>query len=82
MEKYLGDIIHEKGFEETITSTIKERMRTLTTKCKEIIPIVNTPVMGGLRNILILFEALAQPLLHNYASWIGITKKQIKESNN
>ena len=26
-EKYLGDIIHEKGCKEIITATIKERMR-------------------------------------------------------
>ena len=83
MEKYLGDIIHEKGFEETITSTIKERMRTLTTKCEEIIQIVNTPVMGDLRNsniTLKLFKALViQHLLHNCASWLGITENRIKE---
>ena len=26
MDKYLGDIIHEKGCEESITATIKERI--------------------------------------------------------
>ena len=39
--------------------------------------------MGGLRNSNIafkLFEALViQPLLHNSASWIGITEKLFKE---
>ena len=39
--------------------------------------------MGGLRNSNIafkLFEALViQPLLHNCASWIGITEKHIKD---
>ena len=29
MEKYLGDIIHENGCEESFTATIKERMRKL-----------------------------------------------------
>ena len=83
MEKYLGDIIHEKGCEESITATIKERMRKLTPKCEEIIQIANSSIMGGLRNSNIafkLFEALViQPLLHNCASWIGITEKHIKE---
>ena len=82
MEKYLGDI-HEKGCEESITVTIKERMRKLTSKCEEIIQIANSLIMGGLRNSNIafkLFEALViQPLLHNCASWIGITEKHIKE---
>ena len=39
MEKYLGDIIHEKGCKESITVTIKERMRKLTSKYEEIIQI-------------------------------------------
>ena len=76
MEKYLGDIIHEKGCEESITVTIKDRMRKPTSKCEEIIQIANTTLMGGLRNSNIafkLFESLVvQPLLHNCASWIGI----------
>ena len=83
LEKYLGDIIHEKGCEESISATIKERMRKLIPKCEEIIQISNTPIMGGLRNSNIafkLFEAqIVQPLLHNCASWIGITEKHIKE---
>ena len=36
-EKYLGDIIHEKGCKESITATIKERMRKLIPKVEEII---------------------------------------------
>ena len=56
MEKYLGDIIHEKGCEERITVTIKERIRKLTSKCEEIIQIANTTLMGGLRNINIAFN--------------------------
>ena len=40
-EKYLGDIIQEKGCKESITATIKERMRKLTSKCEEIIQIAN-----------------------------------------
>ena len=39
MEKYLGDITHEKECDESITATIKERMRKLTSKCEEIIQI-------------------------------------------
>ena len=37
LEKYLGDMIHEKGCKESITATIKERMRKLTSQCKDII---------------------------------------------
>ena len=83
LEKYLGDMIHEKGCKESITATIKERMRKLTPQCEDIIQIANTPLMGGLRNSKIafnLFESLViQPLLHNCASWIGITEKHINE---
>ena len=83
LEKYLGDIIHEKGCEESITATIKERMRKLIPKCEEIIQIANTPIIGGLRNSNIafkLFESLVvQPLLNNCASWIGITEKHVNE---
>ena len=83
LEKYLGDIIHEKGCEESITATIKERIRKLIPKCEEIIQIANASLMGGLRNSNIafkLFESLViQPLLNNCASWIGITEKHIQE---
>ena len=37
IEKYLRDIIDEKGCKESITATTKERMRKLTSKCEEII---------------------------------------------
>ena len=47
MEKYLEDMIHENGSEESITAKIKERMRILTSKCEEIIQIANTTLMGG-----------------------------------
>ena len=69
LEKYLGDMIHEKGCKEGITATINERMRKLTPQCEDIIQIANTPMMGGLRNSRIafnLFESLViQPLLHS-----------------
>ena len=74
MEKYLGDIIHEKGCEESITATIKERMRKLTSKCEEIIQIANTSL-----GTVILHYNYLKPLLHNCASWIGISGKHIKE---
>ena len=67
LEKYLGDIIHEKGYEESITATIKERIRKLIPKCEEIIQIANASLMGGLRNSNIafkLFESLViQPTI-------------------
>ena len=83
LENYLGDIIHEKGCEENITDTINERMRKLIPQCEDIIQIANIPLMGDLRknkNALNLFESLViQPLLHNYASWIGITEMHVNE---
>ena len=42
VEKYLGDIIHEKGCKESITTTIKEIMRKIPSKCEEIIRIAIT----------------------------------------
>ena len=82
-EKYLGDIIHEKGCKESITATIKERMRKLIPKVEEIIQIANTPIMAGLRNSRIafkLFEAIVIPaLLNNCASWIGINKTHLDD---
>ena len=46
LEKYLGDIIHEKGCKESITATINERMRKLIPQCEDIIQIANTPLGG------------------------------------
>ena len=81
-EKYLGDIINEKGCEQSITDTIKERKRKLKSKCDDIIQIADAPIMGGLNCGSIafkLFNAQIIPsLLHNSESWIGITKKHIK----
>ena len=56
MEKYIGDIIHEKGCEEIITITFKERIRNLTPKCEEIIQIDNNSIMVGIRNSSITFK--------------------------
>ena len=38
-EKYLGDVIHEKGNVESISATIKSRINRLISKCDEIIKI-------------------------------------------
>ena len=76
-EKYLGDIIHEKGCTERITETIMERKRKLLSLSAD------HHFMNGLgqsKTAFNLFEAQIIPcLLHNAESWIGITKKQIKE---
>ena len=83
MEKYLGYIIHEKGYKESITSTVQERMKKLTSKCEEIIQMANSSRMGCLRDSNIAFKLfktlVIQPLLHNCASKIGIREKHIKE---
>ena len=81
-EKYLGDIISESGCQESITETIKERLRKLKSKCDDIIQIAEAPLMGGLNKGSIafkLYEAQIIPaLLHNSESWIGITKKHLQ----
>jgi len=81
-EKYLGDIIHEKGCVESITETIKERTRKLISKCYEIVQIADNPIMGGLGNSTTpfkLFEATIIPaLLHNCESWIGFNASHAK----
>ena len=82
-EKYLGDIIHEKGCKESIQETINERIRKLISKSEEIIQLADTPMMNGFGHSKVafnLFEAQIIPcLLHNAESWIGITDKQIKQ---
>ena len=80
-EKYLGDIIHEKGCAESIAATIKSRTNGLIGKCNEIIRICESPIMGGTGNSLTairLYEAQIIPaLLHNCESWIGINDTHI-----
>ena len=82
-EKYLGDIINEKGCKESIQETINERIRKLISKSEEIIQLADTPMMNGFGHSRVafnLFEAQIIPcLLHNAESWIGITNKQIKQ---
>ena len=82
-EKYLGDIIHEKGCRESISATIKMRMSSLISKCDEIIQLSESPYMGGTGNSLPaikLFEAQIIPaLLYNCESWIGISDNQVAE---
>ena len=82
-EKYLGDIIHEKGIVESISATIKSRTNGLISKCDEIIKICESPVMGGTGNSLAalkLFEAQIIPaLLHNCESWIGINQTHLSD---
>ena len=81
-EKYLGDIISEKGCKDSIKQTIQERIRKLTSRCDDLIQIAEAPIMGGLRkgNVAFnLFEAQIIPaLLHNCESWIEIDHKHIE----
>ena len=78
-EKYLGDIINERGCTESIQDTIKERIRKLVSKSEEIVQLANNHLMCGLGNskaAFNLFEAQIIPsLLNNAESWIGITNK-------
>ena len=85
-EKYLGDIIHEKGSVESISATIKSRTNRLISKCDEIIKICESPIMGGTGNSLAaikLFDAQIIPaLLHNCESWIGLNDTHICDLQN
>ena len=85
-EKYLGDMIEEKGCAASITETIKERIRTLTSKCHDIIQMVENPIMGSLGNSLApfkLFEAtVVESLLTNCPSWIGLNNTHINMLQN
>ena len=80
-EQYLGDMINQGGCAASITETIKERMRKLTSKCHDIIQICENPIMGGLGNSTAPFKlydaTVAEGLLTNCESWIGINQNQI-----
>ena len=86
VEKYLGDLIHEKGCVQSIKETVKKRIQGLISKSDEIIQLAESPIMGGLGNSTVafrLFEATIIPaLLHNAESWIGITDSIIKDLQN
>ena len=80
-EKYLRDIIHEKGCKERITATIKTRTNGLVGKREEMLQVSETAIMGGIGNSLAatkLFEAQMIPALqHNCESWIGLNETHI-----
>ena len=82
-EKYLRDMIHEKGCKESITATIKARTNGLVGKGEEIIQVSETAIMGGIGNSLAatkLFEAQVIPaLLHNCESWIRLNETHISD---
>ena len=82
-EKYLGDIIHEKGCKDSISQTIKERLGKATGIGNDIIQTCDSPWINGLGNSSIVFkefEARVIPLLlNNCETWIGITDKQVEE---
>ena len=81
-EKYLGDIIDERGCKESITATIKSRVSKLISKTEEIIQLASHPAMGGIGGANIafkLYEAQIIPaLLHNCESWISLDDSHIK----
>ena len=81
-EQYLGDWIHEKGCKESITVTIKARIRKLISRTEEILQLVETPGMsclGGANTAFKLYEAqILPPLLYNCESWISIDDSHIK----
>ena len=81
-EQYLGDWIHEKGCKESITVTIKARIRKLISRTEKNLQLVETPGMsslGGANTAFKLYEAqILPPLLYNCESWISIDDSHIK----
>ena len=74
-EKYLGDMIHEKGCKESITVTIKARTNGLVGKGEEIIQVSETPIAATK-----LFETQVIPaILHNCERWIGLNETHISD---
>ena len=65
-EKYLGDEISEDGCVASISETIKERIRKLTSKGHDIFPICVSPIMGGLKNSLASFKLFNATLVEKY----------------
>ena len=82
-EQYLGDMINQEGCAASITATIKERIRKLTSKCHEIIQISESPIMGGLGNSTAPFKlydaTIAERLLTNCA--VSCAKKLVCETS-
>ena len=82
-EKYLGDIIHQNGCQESVKETVQERKRKLISVSEEIIKIADTRLMSRLghsKTAFNLFEAQVIPaLLHNAETWIGMANSQVKE---
>ena len=85
-EKYLGDWVHELGCKESISETIKDRVRKLISKGEELIQIAEAPMMGANGNSLTaikLFEARIIPaLLFNSESLIDLTDTHISDLQN
>ena len=61
-EQYLGDLIHEKGYNESITATIKARIRKLISKTEEILQMAMS-CLGGTNTSFKLYEAQIMPTL-------------------
>ena len=80
-EKYLGDVIHEKGCAASISETLNERTRKLISKCDDILKLAENPIMGGLGNSKSAFKlyesSIIPALLHNCESWIGMNEKHL-----
>ena len=81
-EKYLGDWVNELGCRQSITDTIKERRRKLTSKGNDIIMLAKAPIMGADGTSLVaikLFEVQVIPALLLCESWIDVSDNQIRD---
>ena len=80
-EKYLGDLISDKGCVDSITKTIKKRIESNYHKCEEILKIADNGLLAGMGNsktAITLFEVQVVPaVLFNCESWIGLNKNHI-----
>ena len=77
-EKYLGDYLHNKGSQESISQTIKNRQWRVISAILEIKTIIEdcrTHHVGGLMTGVELWELAILPMiLNNAGTWNGITK--------
>ena len=81
-DKYLGDWIHEQGCRESISSTIKDTIQKLISKCQEMIQIAESLLMGALGDstiAIMLFKSQIIPaLLFNSESWVDLSQAHSK----
>ena len=80
-EKYLGDLIHEKGLKESVAATIKSREGRINAAILEVRSIIDdfrVQTIGGTLAGLEIWElALIPSILNNCETWVEIDQTSI-----